>query len=66
MTTMSSMPQTSAMLPTFEIAYKIQQRRKLTFGIPKINCLFDLAADGGAICIASSSKGNRNGGGYYY
>jgi hypothetical protein len=56
-TTMSS-PQTPAMLPTFETADKIQQFSKLTFGIPEIDCLLDLAADRGAICIARSIKGN--------
>ena len=65
-TTMSS-PQTPAMLPTFETADKIQQFSKLTFGIPEIDCLLDLAADRGAICIARSIKGNRdNDDDYYY
>jgi hypothetical protein len=54
------------MLPKFEIADKIQQRPKLTFGIPEIDCLLDFAVDRGAICIASSSKGNGDGGYYYY
>jgi hypothetical protein len=65
-TTISSSPQTPAMLPTFETADKIQQFSKLTFGIPEIDCLLDLAADRGAICIARSIKGNRDGGYYCY
>jgi hypothetical protein len=66
MTTTMSSPQTPAMLPTFETADKIQQFSKLTFGIPEIDCLLNLAADRGAICIARSIKGNRDDGFYYY